>query len=111
ARQFCSARGSNRTYWELAERSDAYGWSCRKRKTFIIVLCRAGRKPLRADLSARALQRRDARRRPSTPRVQRCQGMETQPLSGPLRMTEPQALPREDASSGFRASRAGAEAA
>src|SRR5690349_21071057 len=77
----------------------------------IIVLCRAGRKPLRAGLSARALQFRDARRWPAPPRVQRCRGMETQPLNRPLRMTEPLALPREDASSGSRASRAGAEAA
>ena len=39
--------------------------------TSIIVLCRAGRKPLRAVLSTRALQLRDARRWPSPPRVQR----------------------------------------
>jgi hypothetical protein len=48
---------------------------------------------------------------PSPPRAQRCREMETQPLNRPLRMTEPMALPREDASSGSRASRGGAEAA
>ena len=39
------------------------------------------------------------------------EGWGTQPLNRPLRMTEPLALPREDASSGSRASPAGAEAA
>src|SRR6516225_3421705 len=63
-----------------------------------------------AGLSVRAVQLRDVGRWPSPPRVRTCRRMETQPINRPLKMTAPVALPREDASSGSRASRAGVEA-